>query len=131
MADEEKEKILCYRCGYQAEKGDKHCVLCGAPLENRCMDEPGLVHKGCGYKNEPHAAFCVKCGHPTTFNHHGIVTPHPLSKGGGALNPLGGLPLFSGGAQNPFGGAQPSSGGTFPPNQQGPSFFGQPGPGTF
>lgn len=131
MADEEKEKILCHRCGYTAEEGEKHCVLCGAPLENRCMDEPGLVHKGCGHKNEPHAAFCVKCGHPTTFNHHGIVTPHPLSNGGGGtLNPFGNLFKGGGGGQHPFGGTQAPLSGGAPPNQQGPTMFGPSGPGS-
>ncbi|WEG12004.1 zinc ribbon domain-containing protein [Pullulanibacillus sp. KACC 23026] len=101
MADDKDEKILCYRCGYSADKGDKHCVLCGAPLENLCMDEPGLVHSGCGAKNDPHAAFCKKCGHPTLFHHHGIVTPHPSASGIKTF-PFGGFSQPNGGPQAPL-----------------------------
>ena len=85
MADEEKT-ITCTRCGYEANEKEKHCVLCGAPLHNKCMDEPGKLHKGCGKKNDPHAAFCSVCGHPTLFHHHGLVTPHH-SAGGGFQRP--------------------------------------------
>lgn len=149
MANEEKEKIVCHRCGYTAEKGDKHCVLCGAPLENRCMDEPGLVHSGCGAKNEPHAAFCVKCGYPTLFNHHGIVKPHPSAAAGTGAHPFSnGFPFpisregmpFRGRTEAPFaqgqqpfpnGSANGINQGAIPPGPGGPPASPPNGPTLF
>lgn len=74
MLADKKEKIYtCVRCWHVSNEGDKHCTQCGAPLINRCSDEPGLVSKGCKHINEPTAAFCAKCGEKTIFNHHGLV----------------------------------------------------------
>ena len=76
MADKKKEKPTCIRCGHVGEENDKNCIKCGAPLINKCADEPGLVSKGCSHVNPPTAAFCSKCGHPTVFNQEGLVHPY-------------------------------------------------------
>ncbi|MGV3487285.1 MAG: hypothetical protein ACO1OC_01690 [Tuberibacillus sp.] len=76
MANQDEPRP-CARCGYVNDKDHKNCIKCGAPLLNKCADEPGLIHKGCSFTNKPEAAFCAKCGHPTIFNKEGIVTPHP------------------------------------------------------
>ena len=75
MADNEKPRP-CARCGYVNDKNDSHCIKCGAPLLNKCADEPGRIHKGCSFVNKPEAAFCAKCGHPTIFHQEGIVQPY-------------------------------------------------------
>ncbi|TJY44063.1 hypothetical protein E5161_01305 [Cohnella pontilimi] len=73
MAD--KEIQPCVRCAKLPGEKDAYCTDCGAPLVNRCIDEPGILKKGCGCVNPPTAAYCHKCGEPTTFNFHGLVTP--------------------------------------------------------
>ncbi|GIP38168.1 hypothetical protein J31TS4_14480 [Paenibacillus sp. J31TS4] len=70
-----KEPVSCIRCSKQASETDKYCIDCGAPLQNRCSDEPGLLKKGCTYLNAPNAAYCAKCGEPTLFQLHGLLTP--------------------------------------------------------
>lgn len=82
MADNEEPR-QCARCGFVNEKSDNHCIKCGAPLLNKCTDEPGLLSKGCTFVNKPDAAYCAKCGQPTIFSKHGIATPH---FGGGQKN---------------------------------------------
>jgi len=77
MADKKKEPIACLRCQHIGDENDKHCVKCGAPLINRCGDEPGgLLSNGCSHVNRPDAAYCAKCGHPTLFHKEGLITPH-------------------------------------------------------
>ncbi|TCP29236.1 hypothetical protein EV207_11136 [Scopulibacillus darangshiensis] len=77
MADKKKEDIhQCVRCAHVSDDKDKYCTKCGAPLINRCSDEPGLVSKGCKHVNKPTAAFCAKCGEKTLFNKEGLVDPY-------------------------------------------------------
>ncbi|GAA4828909.1 hypothetical protein GCM10023310_02310 [Paenibacillus vulneris] len=70
-----KKPVTCLRCSKTANENDKFCIDCGAPLQNRCSDEPGLLKKGCSYLNVQNAAFCAKCGEPTLFQLHGLITP--------------------------------------------------------
>ncbi|RKP54364.1 hypothetical protein D7Z26_13485 [Cohnella endophytica] len=65
----------CVRCYKFPNEKDKHCTDCGAPLQNRCSDEPGLLDKGCTFLNNQNAAYCAKCGQPTLFQLHGLITP--------------------------------------------------------
>jgi len=78
MADKDDPRP-CARCGYVNDKSHVYCIKCGAPLLNKCADEPGRIHKGCSFVNPPDAAFCAKCGFPTIFNKEGIVVPHPAA----------------------------------------------------
>ncbi len=72
---ENNEPPTCVRCQRQAAEKDKYCISCGAPLYNRCSDEPGLVSKGCKYVNHSEAAYCAKCGEETTFKKAGLISP--------------------------------------------------------
>lgn len=72
MADKE-EYLTCVRCGNITEKKDAYCIVCGAPLRNKCTDEPGLLSKGCKFVNVSTAAYCAKCGEPTVFNKLGLL----------------------------------------------------------
>ncbi len=70
----DKDKLItCVRCTYTTKETDEFCIRCGAPLHNRCTDEPGLLDKGCKFVNKPEAAYCAKCGHPTVFLRTGLV----------------------------------------------------------
>lgn len=79
MADQEEPR-QCARCGSVNDSSYAHCIRCGAPLLNRCGDEPGMISKGCTFVNSPEAAFCAKCGHPTIFNQEGIVRAYQHPK---------------------------------------------------
>ncbi|MBP1154327.1 hypothetical protein ACVKN2_001745 [Paenibacillus sp. PvR018] len=68
----EDEERLCVRCQYVNGK-HQFCIKCGAPLVNRCTDEPGRLHKGCGKVNPADAAFCQSCGQSTTFYKAGLI----------------------------------------------------------
>ncbi|MFC7391754.1 hypothetical protein [Scopulibacillus cellulosilyticus] len=81
MANNDEYKS-CVRCGNVCNAKDRYCIKCGAPLVNRCSDEPGLVSKGCRYVNDPEAAYCARCGEETLFSKHGIVTPYLSSPSG-------------------------------------------------
>lgn len=73
MAEKAKdEQRVCLRCSHVNGK-HAYCIKCGAPLVNRCLDEPGLLKKGCGKVNPSEAAFCSFCGEQTTFNKAGLV----------------------------------------------------------
>lgn len=65
----------CIRCGKLPGENDKHCTDCGAPVQNRCFDEPGPLKKGCRHVNARSAAYCAKCGEPTLFLLHGLINP--------------------------------------------------------
>lgn len=65
----------CLRCGKLPKENDRYCMDCGAPLQNRCFDEPGILGKGCRFVNSRTAAYCAKCGEPTLFNLHGLINP--------------------------------------------------------
>jgi|GEM_PF-1261829 len=78
MADQ-KLPPPCIRCGRVPGEKDRHCTACGAPVQNRCCDEPGLFKKGCSHVNEPNAAFCARCGEPTLYQLHGLITPRHAS----------------------------------------------------
>jgi hypothetical protein len=65
----------CARCSKLPHENDVHCTDCGAPLQNRCSDEHGLLKKGCSYVNPRTAAYCGKCGEPTVFQLHGLINP--------------------------------------------------------
>ncbi|AHD05287.1 hypothetical protein ERIC1_2c02230 [Paenibacillus larvae subsp. larvae DSM 25719] len=67
----------CIRCHKIPEETDRFCTGCGAPLQNRCSDEPGLLKKGCTHLNPRSAAYCSKCGLPTTFKLYGLVEAQP------------------------------------------------------
>lgn len=71
--DKKKEDVYCMRCYHKAEEKDKYCVLCGAPLINRCTEDKTLLSKGCNKVNRKEAAYCSACGAPTTFNLAGLV----------------------------------------------------------
>ncbi|WP_077615720.1 hypothetical protein [Caenibacillus caldisaponilyticus] len=75
MADKKEDPRVCVRCGHVGGENDSHCIKCGAPLINKCADEPGLISDGCTHVNRPDAAFCAKCGHPTVFHKEGLVPP--------------------------------------------------------
>lgn len=70
-----KQQEPCTRCNKIPNENDKYCTDCGAPLQNRCSDEPGLLKKGCSFLNKQDAAYCAKCGEPTMFLLHGLITP--------------------------------------------------------
>jgi hypothetical protein len=74
-AKAKSEPIQCIRCARISKEGDRFCANCGAPLQNRCFDEPGPLKKGCRFVNEPTAAYCAKCGEPTLFHIHGLIQP--------------------------------------------------------
>ncbi len=71
-----KKMDPCIRCSKVPSENDKYCNDCGAPLENRCSDEPGILKKGCRFVNPPDAAYCAKCGEPTMFHLHGLISPN-------------------------------------------------------
>jgi hypothetical protein len=75
MSEKDKEHRVCMRCKHVNDK-IQYCIKCGAPLVNRCVDEPGLLEKGCGKANPSEAAYCQFCGQPTLFNKFGIVQPY-------------------------------------------------------
>jgi len=76
----------CIRCSKLPAEGDKFCTDCGAPLQNRCFDEPGLLKKGCKHVNHRTAAYCAKCGGPTMFLMHGLVE---------STGPMGNVPTIA------------------------------------
>lgn len=63
----------CIRCGHVPEQGDEYCILCGAPLRNRCTNDGGPFGDPCSHLNAPHASFCAKCGHRTVFHKAGLI----------------------------------------------------------
>jgi len=69
------ERHPCIRCLRMPDENDLYCADCGAPVLNRCSDEPGILKKGCTFVNPPSAAYCVKCGEPTLFQIHGLIQP--------------------------------------------------------
>lgn len=73
MAEKTEPPAPCIRCAKLPKDGDRYCTDCGAPLKNRCFDEPGLLKKGCTNVNSPTAAYCAKCGGPTLFLVHGLI----------------------------------------------------------
>ena len=77
---EKKELPVCIRCHRTGGEKDRFCISCGAPLINRCSDEPGLVSKGCRHVNLPDASYCARCGEETTFKKAGLLTPFPQKK---------------------------------------------------
>jgi hypothetical protein len=69
----------CIRCGFIPDEKDKYCINCGAPLQNRCTNDGGLLGDPCTNINPPNAAFCAKCGAPTLFQKKGLIVslyPH-------------------------------------------------------
>lgn len=76
MTDKDKPKklVTCVRCAHITEETDEYCIRCGAPLHNRCTDEPGLLDKGCTKVNAADAAYCASCGQPTAFYKAGLVS---------------------------------------------------------
>ncbi|MEC0228323.1 double zinc ribbon domain-containing protein [Paenibacillus alba] len=69
---EKSELQTCFRCQYVADKDDKYCIRCGAPLKNKCTKEKSLLHKGCSKVNKADAKFCSDCGTETTFSQWGL-----------------------------------------------------------
>lgn len=63
----------CVRCGYRPDEKDRYCIQCGAPLQNKCTNDGGLLGDPCNQINLPHAAFCSKCGAPTLFKQKGLI----------------------------------------------------------
>lgn len=63
----------CIRCKKLPGENDQYCTDCGAPVVNRCSDEPSLLSKGCNFINDPKAAYCSRCGEPTLFLLHGLI----------------------------------------------------------
>jgi RNA polymerase subunit RPABC4/transcription elongation factor Spt4 len=67
------ELQTCVRCGYMADKEDSYCILCGAPLKNRCTKKRSPLHNGCSKINKPDAKYCSACGTETLFNDWGLL----------------------------------------------------------
>lgn len=68
------EQNSCKRCGHTYEEKNKFCTRCGAPVQNRCTFNGGLLDDPCTKVNSPHAAFCESCGSPTLFYKEGLIT---------------------------------------------------------
>lgn len=73
VASKSEEQLMCVRCQHVADKNEKYCIRCGAPLVNRCSDEKGLLGKGCTKINRQDAAYCSQCGEPTFFHKAGLI----------------------------------------------------------
>ncbi|TXK85111.1 double zinc ribbon domain-containing protein [Paenibacillus sp. N3.4] len=71
MADDELQ--TCVRCYHVADKKDKYCIQCGAPLKNKCTKKKTVLHAGCSKVNEPNAKYCADCGTETLFNEWGLL----------------------------------------------------------
>ncbi|GFZ90368.1 hypothetical protein GCM10008018_40810 [Paenibacillus marchantiophytorum] len=69
----EKELQTCVRCHYVADKEERYCIRCGAPLKNKCTKEKSLLHKGCSKVNKADAKFCSDCGTATIFSELGLI----------------------------------------------------------
>ncbi|MEW9698883.1 zinc ribbon domain-containing protein [Paenibacillus sp. SI8] len=71
MAEEELQ--TCVRCGFVADKEEKYCIKCGAPLKNRCTKKKTPLHGGCGKINKRDAKYCSDCGTETLFSDMGLL----------------------------------------------------------
>ena len=83
--DQDGRPIICPRCGNEnpLPVGD-FCIICGAPIYNRCADTEKTSETGYQYLSSPceagnilpgNARYCPYCGNETTYFQAGILEP--------------------------------------------------------
>ncbi len=83
--DQTGRAVICPRCGNEAQfPQGEYCMICGAPLYNRCARTEGQTDTGYQYISEPceqgkvlpgNARYCPFCGNVTTYFQFGILKP--------------------------------------------------------